>query len=209
MTEEGHPAQGMIRLFRTTGNMNLFGSHVEDHHDYVSLEIRGAVRTHDLGSDSYFPTDHIVRVSMSWDQWARLPISLGAGQGVPCTIQRCRTGPCEGVDRLPKQKSEQQQIIDDFEERHREELTKLKEVEREVKEELDSLRISKKARKLIDAALIRYSVACSLSSSFSLRLFNESVSRRIRAAEAEIRAFIGQNPKRAVTDQVQPELIDD
>lgn len=81
-----HPAFGMIRFSRISGNGTFFGSPL-NHDHFISLEINhGSIKT-DLGQDWYSEEGQVIRLRMTSTQFSELITSLNYGCGVPCTLE--------------------------------------------------------------------------------------------------------------------------
>lgn len=93
-----HPAFGMIRFSRITGNSNFFGSPLTHDH-FINLEVKqGSVKT-DLGQDWYGDEGSVLRLRMTSTQFSELITSLNYGIGVPCTLEYIKG---EKVEPLPE-----------------------------------------------------------------------------------------------------------
>ena len=101
-----HPAFGMCRLSRVSGDVDLYGSAVKHQH-FISLTImRGSYR-HELGRDWYHGKKELIEVYLSASQFAEMLTCMNIGSGVPCTIRHIAG---EGQGRLPKQESEAKRV---------------------------------------------------------------------------------------------------
>lgn len=101
-----HPAFGMARFSRVSGNADLFGSAVKHQH-FISLVImRGSYR-HDLAQDWYAGGQELIEVYLSASQFAEMLTCMNVGSGVPCTIRHIN---CVAQGPLPKQDSETKRI---------------------------------------------------------------------------------------------------
>jgi hypothetical protein len=104
-TRTTHESYGTVQFSRRSGDRHLFGSAIEDHHQYVTLTISQAevVQSDDTLSEHVHPLLHqpVVQVSMSEAQFARAITSFGIGTGVPVTIDRIGHQQLEGPPRSP------------------------------------------------------------------------------------------------------------
>ncbi len=81
-----HPAYGAVALMRSSGHQVLFGSDFV--HQYaIRLKIYANEVRRGKSGDNYYPGKTLAEVMLSESQWATLVSSVGAGAGVPCTLQ--------------------------------------------------------------------------------------------------------------------------
>lgn len=82
-----HKSWGMIGLSRVfySGSRELFGSDVTNHTG-ITLTIKHAQKSRELGRDWTMGDDMIIRVVLSPNQFAELVSNMNVGDGVPCTI---------------------------------------------------------------------------------------------------------------------------
>lgn len=89
--DEEHPSFGVVRVNRVSAGapgIRLFDSSLP-HHQFVTLEIAGAVRHRDLNHDTIFGNHRPkIAVEMTLSQWGALVSSFGQGAGTPVTITR-------------------------------------------------------------------------------------------------------------------------
>lgn len=82
-----HPAFGMIRFGRVNGSQKLFGSEV-DNMGYISVEIQQGEEHWHLHEKRYRGTGkHIVKLAMSYAQFAESITNQNCGEGIPCTLE--------------------------------------------------------------------------------------------------------------------------
>jgi len=83
-----HPAFGMIRFGRTNGSQTLFGSEV-DNAGYISIEVKGGSEYWHLHEKHYSSSGKptIIRLAISYAQFAEAITNQNCGDGVPCTLE--------------------------------------------------------------------------------------------------------------------------
>lgn len=83
-----HKSWGMIGLSRVfySGSRELFGSDVTNHTG-ITLTIKHAQKSRELGRDWTMGDDMICRVVLSPNQFAEMVSNMNVGDGVPCTIE--------------------------------------------------------------------------------------------------------------------------
>lgn len=104
-----HPSYGSITVSRSSSSeaATLYGSSVK-HRNTIRLTVHHSEQHRLLSGDWYSPTDRIVEVEMSQNQWAELVSSIGLGAGVPCTIRwlngRVETPPsCSKIEQFKEE----------------------------------------------------------------------------------------------------------
>jgi hypothetical protein len=100
--KETHPTYGTVTLSRVTSGRpaNLFGSSIK-HHNLIALEISRASKSRDLSHDFIYPEEPMIRVEMSYTQFAEFVAGAGIAHGTPCTIVRVggeSMGDCPEID---------------------------------------------------------------------------------------------------------------
>ena len=108
-------AEGVITITRFQSTPQaLFGSDTM-HTQGITLTVNTA-RVHEgFGSDTIFPEDQIVRLTMSQAQWAAVVSSVGLGSGVPVTLDAVmgsRMPEVQPVNRLEKANQNVEQVIE-------------------------------------------------------------------------------------------------
>lgn len=82
-----HPSYGTLRFNRAYGGKTtLFGSSIE-HENTITMELYHANITRELNRDFIFGSKPIVKLEMSYSQFAEAISSFGQGTGVPVTIR--------------------------------------------------------------------------------------------------------------------------
>lgn len=187
---ERHPAYGLIRFSRVTvsGDCKLFGSQVRPH-TVVDLVVAEAEIGHDLSQDHYYAGKDIIRLRLSPAQFAELLTTMNVGNGVPCTLERTRTGPLVDVADIPeKTKNEVDKIHAGFEQKTKEVGDRLNSAIRLIKNMLDG-KVSKTGLKEAYQELEMATMEIKSNMPFVLDQFQESTQKIVTHAKAEVDAF--------------------
>lgn len=126
-TIEKHPAYGMIRVSRVSGNSDrpLYGSSISHHHT-IRLTVTEGERKRNLSEHWYHDGPQIVEVEMSATQFADLLTNMNNGCGVPCTLLwRENGGTVPEMEKHESDRKHVQEEFDDHVKRGMEALTKL------------------------------------------------------------------------------------
>lgn len=126
-----HPSYGTLLFNRAYGGKTpLFGSSIE-HSNVITMELRHADITRRLSGDDIFGDKPIVKVEMSYSQFAEAITSFGQGTGIPVTIRYTekdgKIPPCDFI-------SKREQFIGEFKEQTNKAVKKSKELIDEVAE---------------------------------------------------------------------------
>lgn len=81
-----HPAFGMVKASRVSGQGNLFGVDWPQQH-YVTLTISTAVMDRNLSRDWTHAQQQVIEIALSEVQWAQMLTGMNT-EGVQCTIER-------------------------------------------------------------------------------------------------------------------------
>lgn len=115
-TKTTHPSYGTLRFSRVTGGeISLFGSSIE-HRDTIIMELCHASIERNLYRDWIYNNRPIVKVEMSYSQFAEAITSFGCGSGVPVTIRFTeKDGQMPECDFISKR----EQFTDEFKEKRK------------------------------------------------------------------------------------------
>ena len=169
--------------------MHLYGSHIEQHNNFVVMRVSRSKISHSLSSDHHFSHGNpIVEVYLSASQFADAITSMNMGDGVPCTIHtvegiRMEDVPLEVV-------AENVKIRDSFERDIQEVVDNLKKNRNELAKiiEVGSSVSKGRAREMLEV-LDKVVNELGRDSSFVVSQFQESAERVVTQAKAEIEAF--------------------
>ena len=186
-TKTSHPSYGTLLFNRAYGGKTpLFGSSIE-HSNVITMELRHADITRGLNRDNIFGNKHIVKVEMSYSQFAEAITSFGQGTGIPVTIRYTekdgKIPPCDFV-------SQREQFTGEFKEHANNAMKKSKELINEVVELFSSKKTLTKADK--ENILKKLNMLnCDIGSNigFIADQFNEQMDKTVMEAKGEVEAF--------------------
>lgn len=196
-TQTSHPSYGTLLFNRAYGGKTpLFGSSIE-HSNVITMELRHADITRGLNRDDIFGGKPIVKVEMSYSQFAEAITSFGQGTGVPVTIRYTekdgKIPPCDFV-------SKREQFTGEFKEQTDKAMEKSKELINEVAELFSSKKTLTKADKeniLKKLNMLNYDIGSNIG--FIADQFNEQMDKTVMEAKGEIESFC-QNKINAVAN---------
>lgn len=182
-TKTSHPSYGTLLFNRASGGKTpLFGSSIE-HNNVITMELRHADITRGLNCDDIFGDKPIVKVEMSYSQFAEVITSFGQGTGIPVTIRYTekdgKIPPCDFV-------SKREQFTGEFKEQTNKAMEKSKELINEVAELFSSKKTLTKADKeniLKKLNMLNYDIG------FIADKFNEQMDKTVMEAKGEIESF--------------------
>jgi len=184
--KDKHESYGMVGFNRCSGSPDLFATTVTPQ-NFVSLTIREAEVTHNLGREWHYGGKEIVKVWLSASQFSELITTMNIGNGVPCTIKHIQGKRCEDP---PKVKSETIKTFDSF----KEDLEKFKEQTKEINSKLEVLSkkksISKSDIYSLKDKMHRLNLFIESNASFILESFHENTQKVVQNAKTEIDDFI-------------------
>ncbi len=192
-----HPAYAQVAIHHVQGSACLYGSDFE-HHNYVTLTIKGSELNRDLARDWHFEKETIVEIALSEAQYATM-ISAPNRSGVPCTLQY-RNG--EMIPGLPRRDS-----------------TKLydAEIERKLQRTVDALKrqrdeiasavskLSKKVQQDVLGPIERAIMEIGSNTPFVMKSFDEHMETSIEKAKVEVNAYVTNTITRAGLASLQGE----
>lgn len=186
-TKTSHPSYGTLLFNRAYGRKeSLFGSSIE-HSNVITMELRHADITRELNHDSIFGDKTIVKVEISYSQFAEAITSFGQGIGIPVTIRYTekdgKIPPCDFV-------SKREQFTGEFKEQTDKAMKKSKELINEVAELFSSKKTLTKADKeniLKKLNMLNYDIGCNIG--FIAEQFNEQMDKTVMEAKGEIESF--------------------
>lgn len=190
--KEEHPSYGMVGIFRTQGKIGkMFGSALEQHSGYISIQIKRGRRYHANGQDWYMADGRheLINIALTAAQFAELITTPNTGDGVPCTIMRLDG---EMVENPPEDyKSEADRVQDEF-------ADKIKEITDNIdpnfKEAIGLLTaagtLKKPEREKIAKMLGRLQMEIKHGMPYAHESFQEATEKTVVAAKAEIDAAL-------------------
>ena len=163
----------------------MYGSKLK-HNYYIVLTVSRSALTRDLSQEWYHPTEEIIEVRMSENQFAQMITSLNRGTGSPCTIQRVQGKRIED----PKHTIETETIRKEFKRATENVTTQLREALRKL-DELTSpgVKVSKST-----VASLKESIAAAVSGvdssmPFIIGQFEEAIDDTVASAKNDIEAY--------------------
>jgi hypothetical protein len=186
-TKTSHPSYGTLLFNRAYGGKTpLFGSSIE-HSNVITMELRHADITRRLSGDDIFGDKPIVKVEMSYSQFAEAITSFGQGTGIPVTIRYTekdgKIPPCDFI-------SKREQFIGEFKEQTNKAMKKSKELIDEVAELFSSKKTLTKADKeniLKKLNMLNSDIGSNIG--FIADQFNEQMDKTVMEAKGEIESF--------------------
>ena len=182
-----HPSYGTLLFNRAYGGKTpLFGSSIE-HSNVITMELRHADITRRLSGDDIIGDKPIVKVEMSYSQFAEAITSFGQGTGIPVTIRYTekdgKIPPCDFI-------SKREQFIGEFKEQTNKAMKKSKELIDEVAELFSSKKTLTKADKeniLKKLNMLNSDIGSNIG--FIADRFNEQMDKTVMEAKGEIESF--------------------
>lgn len=182
-----HPSYGTLLFNRAYGGKTpLFGSSIE-HSNVITMELRHADITRGSNRDDIFGNKPIVKVEMSYSQFAEAITSFGQGTGIPVTIRYTekdgKIPPCDFV-------SKREQFTGEFKEQTNKTMKESKELINEVTELFSSKKTLTKADKeniLKKLNMLNYDIGSNIG--FIADQFNEQMNKTVMEAKGEIESF--------------------
>lgn len=190
---EKHPSYALVSFSRRRGNPGrLFGSSLQSHEAYVTLQVRYGSRILESGYDRFYGNIHgdILELDLSAAQFAELLTTMNVGMGVPGTLRRLLNKP---VEKPPAIVMEEERIRTGFKEEMKRFAQKLQRDAGIVKAILmkKSLTVSDKDAILSTVTSVLNQVESNIP--LTLTLFGEAAERIATHAKAEVDAFITNN----------------
>lgn len=203
-TQTSHPSYGTLLFNRAYGGKTpLFGSSIE-HSNVITMELRHATRG--LNCDDIFGNKPIVKVEMSYSQFAEAITSFGQGTGIPVTIRYTEKGgkipPCDFV-------SKREQFTGEFKEQTDKAMEKSKALINEVAELFSSKKTLTKADKeniLTKLNMLNFDIGSNIG--FIADQFNKQMDKTVMEAKGEIESFC-QNKINAIASDALVEHRDE
>lgn len=186
-TKTSHPSYGTLLFNRAYGGKTpLFGSSIE-HSNVITMELRHADITRGLNRDDIFGNKPIVKVEMSYSQFAEAITSFGRGTGIPVTIRYT-----EKDGRIPSYDfvSKREQFTGEFKEQTNKAMEKSKELINDVVELFSSKKTLTKADKeniLKKLDMLNSDIGSNIG--FIADQFNEQMDKTVMEAKGEIESF--------------------
>jgi hypothetical protein len=177
-----HPAYAQISASRRSGGAVLYGSDFQ-HQNYVAVTIRGSELHRNLSNDNaYAKSLPYIEVAMSEAQWAEFVSSMNIGFGVQCTLQYRDGKEIPGIPHIANQR-------ETFKEEAAQRADHALKTLAELREKIDALGISEKAKKSLRGHVNSAEAQLTSSMPFVLEQFAEHMERTVQKAKIEINAY--------------------
>lgn len=184
-----HPAFGIIRVTRSSGgNPILFGSSINNN-EKIAIEITRAEGRRNLSRDWYHSKGQpIVRIEMSYAQFAECITSINRGEGTPCTITRTET---EGrIPTIAENIDKRKQFRDEFANNIDKAMNEAQSQIAKIKQSLtDKKNFTVRDKKELINALGKIHAAIGCNLNFVLDQFDNQMEKSTQEAKHEIEAF--------------------
>lgn len=189
-----HESYGVVRFSRRTGDPGrLFGSALNSHGSYVTLEVARAtlIRDEHRYDRTYSSMrGDLIEVDLSAAQFAELLTTMNVGCGTPCTISYMNG---KKMERPPEILHETERVRTGFKE-HMADLVRQTEKDlQEVKKIFEEKSLTKKDRADVLERFSKIVTELRSNAPFMLEMFQEATERVTSAAKAEVDAFITTN----------------
>ena len=186
-TKTSHPSYGTLLFNRSYGGKTaLFGSSIK-HNNVITMELKHAEITRELNSDHIFGDKPIVKVEMSYSQFAEAITSFGRGTGIPVTIRYTekdgRIPECDFISKI-------EQFTNEFKNQTNKTMKKSHELIKEVSELFSSKKTLTKSDKdniLKKLNMLKSDIGNNID--FITDQFNEQMDKTVMEAKGEIESF--------------------
>lgn len=205
-TQTSHPSYGTLLFNRAYGGKTpLFGSSIE-HSNVITMELRHADITRGLNRDDIFGNKPIVKVEMSYSQFAEAITSFGCGSGVPCTIRYTekdgRIPECDFV-------SKREQFTDEFKGKTKDAMNESQQLIQDVTDLFSQKKaLTKSDKEAVISKLRKLSMDIGCNLDFIADQFNEQMDKTVMEAKGEIESFC-QNKINAIASEALIEHRDE
>lgn len=178
-----HPSFGQISFSRVQSNgTRFYGSELEQDH-FISLRISGSEIQRDLTCDRYYPTNRIVDLRLSSNQFAELITSLNMGGGVPCTFEYINN---VKVEKLPEVENRKEFVHRKFEDRMQEFGANIADRKERAKKIIAKKTLSKDDQYELNSLLTSMSQEVTSNIPFFGKMFQETCDEIVQEAKTEI-----------------------
>lgn len=186
-TRTSHPSYGTLLFNRVYGGKTpLFGSSIK-HSNVITMELRHADITRELNRDDIFGGKPIVKVEMSYSQFAEAITSFGQGTGIPVTIRYTekdgKIPPCDFV-------SKREQFTDEFKGKTKNAMNESQQLIQDVTDLFSQKKALTKADKeAVISKLRKLSMDLGCNLDFIADQFNKQMDKTVMEAKGEIESF--------------------
>jgi hypothetical protein len=200
-TYETHPSYGMASFSRSTSGHGprLFQSHT-DNSTFISLKIKQAEVSHDLGRDWVHGRELVCEVSFSAAQFAELLTTMNIGDGVPCTIRRVEH---KEFPYPPPVETLAAKVHNRFQQDVKDKMAGLQKLQQDVIDLMAKPTMKAADKKAIADAMHQMVGLFTANAPFMLRSFEEAVEKTVVGVKAEFDAFLTHSIQRAGIEHLQ------
>lgn len=187
-----HPSYGTISLSRWHcggRGRRLFGSKLPGHNTGMTIRITEASMSFDLGSEQVTSVGgrQLVEVHLSAVQWAELLTTVGAYNGVPCTVDAA-LGDRERRGEPPAVDSEPERVRAEVADKLQDRVTQLRATRAALADKIRG-KVPVKLEKEINDALAGVEQDLAQNIPWYSTMFTEATDRIVVCAKAELDAF--------------------
>jgi len=179
-----HPAFGMIRFGRTNGSQKLFGSEV-DNAGHISVEVMQGQECWHLHKKHYCANSRfpIIRLAMSYSQFAEAITNQNCGDGVPCTLEYING------ERIPSISENTVSVSDQIKLDIKEQGKKITDTIDLLEGQISGLKLSEKQKDLLIQTLNSTRRELKSNLPFIISQCEEAVEHLVTKAKVEVEAF--------------------
>ncbi len=184
-----HESYGMVAFSHRSGNPKLFHSALDNHYNYVTLQIKTCTLIRGDNGDHLYGPVHgdIVEVDLSASQFAELLTTMNIGLGAACTIRSIGK---QQMQRPPDIDSQPENMKTEFKARAKSFTEKILGRAGEVRELLKKPTLNKADRTLIGSVIDLVAMELKENMPFFVEMYREATGKVVDAAKAEIEGFM-------------------
>lgn len=182
-----HPSYGLIQFNKITGSRDCFMSDV-NLGGFIQLTVKKTQLNRDLYRYWTFPKEEVLRLRLSYHQFAELITNMNNGCGIPCTLEFI-TG--EGqVERYEAPPDERTQFEEELKIKLDTTLTKLKELTKQVAALHEKGKANKIELTQLSNLISKVGIELNSNIPFVEESFKEALDQRVANAKVETSAWI-------------------
>ena len=185
--KETHPSYGMIEIGRFSGGHGtFFGSSIK-HNGGISLSIKRGSIERSLNRDWFYGNEELIKIQMTYTQFAEMITTGMNASGTPCTITRHDGKPIERPPFVDKRQTFQNEFAKDMEKQ-----AKLLD---DLKAQVEALSekkgtISKKEINQVKAKVTSAHQALKSNMPYVAKSWNEQLEKTMTEAKGAIEGFV-------------------
>ena len=200
---EEHDSFAQVAISRPTCNpgITLYGSSAW-HRSYVTLRITRSKKIRNLNNTWYLPTESLIELNLTANQFAQLVAGMGDSSGVPATIRKIGNKYAEPCP----QEHERQRFVDEFRQDMRDVVSKLDQDMEHIKELMKKPTLSKADREVIMNAYGSVRQQLGENTPYVAECFDEFMEHSETEAINEFESHIGSKLQSMGLDQLRGAL---